>query len=250
MSKHELFRTLEGYAHAYLEEAGAEGGRVDFEELARAYGVTLVKTSGVVPGFRSGDIIGYDETIAEERQRYTLAHEFGHHCLDRYGYENPRDEWAASFVGAAILLPERAFKRALRDLRWDLSRVREVFGCSWEAAARRVIDVKSAILTIVDNGQVTTRTQSTWIGSPHAERPMQVFEVELAREAMRTRDHAWRTDLCRCWYVEGSGGWQRCLLVIGLEEYEEAALGEAWREPVEEPDVIDEEPSEAPWEPA
>lgn len=222
MSKHDLLRDLEGIARAYLEAVRMGDGPTDVRKLARRYGLTLTPTGGKLPGFLADSILAYNETVSDERQRFTIAHELGHHALERHGWENPRDEWAASFVGAAILLPERPFKAALKAHRWDLEKVRAIFGCSWEVAAKRVADVRSSLITVYDNGEITERTQSTWIHQAYAAR-VEPFEHEMIAEALRDRAHIWRSDLCRAWFCPGADGWQRVILVVGLEEFEERA---------------------------
>lgn len=202
----------------------------DLKRLARCYGLTVVETSGRAKGLRAGEFIGFDETISLERQRFTLAHELAHFALEEHGYTNERDEWAADFVGAAILLPERPFKRALHRFRWDLGQITAYFGCSWEVAARRIADTKSAIVTIIDNGKTTARVQGPWIQRPYAAEPMRLFEVEMALEAKRAGAHIYVDDLCRAWWVPGDDGWERTILVIGIEEFERLAKREWQRE--------------------
>jgi hypothetical protein len=233
MSLHDLLRDLEGIARAMLEHVGMEGGPVDLRLLADCYGIDLVPTRGELAGFLADDAIGYDETAPEPRQRFVIAHELGHLALFHYGWPDHRDEWAASVVAGALLCPERPFKVLVKRHGYDLERITSTFGCSWEVAARRIVETRSAILTIYDwppepedgerpAGEITTRTQATWIHQPYAER-VEPFEHAMIEEALRERAHVWHSDLCRAFYVAGADGWERVIVLVELEAFEEQA---------------------------
>lgn len=233
MAQYELCLEWSGIARDFLERACSEHEVPNLRRLAAQYGYHVVPVDTLAEVSTWGRVITYCRGVSPERQRRHLAHELAHIAMRLAGYEHPDDEVAADFIGAAIICPERVFKRTLTATRWDLSGLTAAFGCSYELAARRIADVRSSVVTICDHGRVSTRVQSHWIARPYASR-VAPFERAMIDLAMARRAHVYETDLCRAWYLEGEDGWQRVIVVVGLEEFEERAM-----EKESEPDVID-----------
>lgn len=74
-------------AATLLEAAGVEEAPVDVNALAVACGVRVVKllllpaVSGAILEFEDGPVIAVNENQVVGRQRFTVAHELGHHLL-------------------------------------------------------------------------------------------------------------------------------------------------------------------------
>lgn len=74
-------------AAALLEAAGVDEAPVDVDALAVACGVRVVKlvlrdaVSGAILEFEDGPVIAVNESQVVGRQRFTVAHELGHHLL-------------------------------------------------------------------------------------------------------------------------------------------------------------------------
>jgi hypothetical protein len=43
----------------------------------------------------------------------------------------------------------------------------------------------------------------------------------MIAEALETRAHVRRSDLCRAFYVAGADGWERVIVLVELEAFEE-----------------------------
>lgn len=126
-----------------LEGHGTSAPAVPIEEIIRSYDVEirsgdLGQVSGLIARSGSGTIIGVNRTHSRVRQRFTLAHEFGHFLLHqdleshadtdfRVKYRDRKsseatdvEEIEANFFAASVLMPvafldaERAFE-ALGD---------------------------------------------------------------------------------------------------------------------------------------
>jgi hypothetical protein len=221
MSGAELEKSWAGIGRAFLERAGFGDEPTDIRLLAACYGFHLEPVTDLSLVGISGKVITYASGVSLERQRRHIAHELGHVALARHGWP-PQDEVAADYVAAFLLCPERPWKRDVRAFRWDLDRLRRVYCVSWELAARRIADVRGAIVTIADRGEITARVQSPWIHHNYAAEP-EPFERAMIAEAMLLRDHVHRSDLARAWHVPGEDSWQRVILVLGVEEFEQMA---------------------------
>ncbi len=127
---------------------------------------------GLVEGIRktacwTGGVIVVDGTARPSRQAGRMVHELGHFTLDRYNEE--QSERGASAVGAAILVPRRALDSALKRRGGDFEAVRADFEhASAELLARRIVDVREAVVTIADGRRIRARVSSPWLPEPRA----------------------------------------------------------------------------------
>lgn len=110
-------------ADELLEKAGIEEPPVPVEALARTCGVLVIAStmpdelSGLVFGVEPGAVIGVNEGHSENRRRFSIAHELGHHLLshhDRFHIDisegdPPGYDWeterAANEFAADLLMP-------------------------------------------------------------------------------------------------------------------------------------------------
>jgi Zn-dependent peptidase ImmA (M78 family) len=147
---------------------------VDVEALADLLDIAVVRRrfdDGEVSGmlFRGGsrDVIGVNSTHADVRQRFTIAHELGHHALHpgrelildvpvRVNYRDrtssmatDREEIEANAFAAALLMPERMVREQLdrqpEDTRKDpdstAEALAEIFHVSPAALGFRLINL-------------------------------------------------------------------------------------------------------------
>jgi len=140
------FQELESRASKLLRESGLESPPVDLVALAKKLRVTVeqqdlgASVSGlVVRGPDGRVVIGVNASHHPNRQRFTIAHEIGHHLLhkgsatvfvdnhmvhfrddDRTPGADPREVEANAFA-AALLMPEPWLRKDLRRESRDLS---------------------------------------------------------------------------------------------------------------------------------
>jgi hypothetical protein len=146
--------TWEGVAASFLEPIGVDEP-LDPRLLCVPYELELVpmgERSGSSACTR-GAYVKFPALALPQRQSGIVAHELGHVAL-RLAGEDWHDEQAASFVGAAILVPRRPLLRALRRHGANLDALRPIFEhASPELLARRVADVGEYACTVVYGGR-------------------------------------------------------------------------------------------------
>lgn len=111
-------------------------------------------------------IIFVDVRARAERVQGTVAHELGHFALDRAGEADSED--AASYIGAALIAPRPIVAGHVRHAGpLDLAGLRAACpNASTTLLARRVSEVRDAVVSIVDHGRVRARVASPWLPRP------------------------------------------------------------------------------------
>jgi len=196
-------------ARALHDETGADAP-INAMVLARAAGLELRPTIGAV-GSLMGDVIRYDPTARHVRQHGQVAHELAHWALREYGEPEDDVEPAARYLAGALMLPRREFDRDLSATNWCLDSLRaKHLNPSAEMIARRITQLRDAVVTIFDQGRASKRFASPWMGESLP--CLSTWERELADRALRDERTAWRGDLCYAAPVI-DGGWRRVVLV-------------------------------------
>lgn len=130
------------------------GGRVDVEDTLL---LDSEQTGSLfVDGPSSFRIIVPSHT-SPERDRFTVAHEFGHFVLHylwqrqknpdypekviAYRRGSERIEWEANWFAAAFLMPSKSFRETFSEFEGDIWSVAEVFQVSTKAAEIRAKDL-------------------------------------------------------------------------------------------------------------
>ncbi len=220
---HELDMECAGAARFLLDSVGSPVPPIDPFEVASEWGLMVCWTEG-----RSCLI---DQTIfvekhdSIERRRWDCAHELGHYIAWHVGLPH-KDERVANGIASATLLPDRHIKGDLSRTAWDLAELVPLYQVSWEVMARRIPLVKSSVVTIVDNGEIWFRRRSRWLsgpGGPHPRR-LEAWEERLAVQAAGGEEHI-RPDNLVAAYSVPSPGWDRVVLVAGVEEWEKRTWG-------------------------
>jgi hypothetical protein len=128
-----------------------------------------------------------------ERQQWAVAHEIGeqfaHRVFALLGVspaEAAADarERVANALAGRLLLPSRCFSADALELQWDLPVLKQQYAtASHELIARRMLDFDPAIIiTVFDNGRITSRTTNI----RHRPAPLSNLEQGCQRQAHET----------------------------------------------------------------
>lgn len=178
--------TLEGIAREALESTCASAP-VDAFGLADALGLTVRAWPG------HGALLDYDgasvflttRPTRPTRQHGLVAHELGHFLLREHREQD--DELAARYLAGALIVPREELDRDLRRLGLSIVALRaKHVNASHEMIARRITQLRSAIVTIIDDGRVTARAASPWLPVPRPQVPP--WELDLAARAIESRE--------------------------------------------------------------
>ncbi|MDH5492945.1 MAG: ImmA/IrrE family metallo-endopeptidase [Myxococcales bacterium] len=213
------YKELYGVARWLVEEVGMNDTvPVDIEALCYSWQIRLVPVASRAKTSTDGQQIFYDSRLPAWRRRSDIAHELAHLAISWNGL--PDDEESVGHVAAAILCPDRPFKRDLAASRWDLAKLQPIYGCSWELTARRVVDVVPSIVTIIDNGRQTRREQSRWLNTFFGHR-MTPLERSIATLAAQSGEHVYAENLITAYALPNpEGTWMRVIVLCGAEELE------------------------------
>ena len=204
---------LESIALSVHRETGLDDPPVDAFELAALCGMTL-RPARNGRGFASDSVIAYPARSRRVRQHGVIAHELGHWALRWAGEDD--SEQGADYLAGALLLPRRCLDTDLKNS-WDFSllRARHV-NVSAEMLARRITQVRDAVATIIDHGQVKSRVTSPWINGRQWKR-MSRWERNLADQALETEETVYGDELCYAVPVI-EGTWRRVVVVCEAEQ--------------------------------
>jgi hypothetical protein len=182
-------------ARSLLAETSLDHPPQDAFRLASACGLTLVPA----PGNRGAlDFVTmrltYPARTRRVHQHGVIAHELGHFALDHYGEVQSED--GADWVGAALMLPAAGFDADLKASAWDFQALRAKHpNCSASMIARRIVQRREAVATVVDQGRVTLRVSSPWLEDPRLRR-LSAWERLLVDEALAENLTVHGDDLC------------------------------------------------------
>ncbi len=136
--------------------------------------------------FRKGDTwyILVNKFDHFERKCFTIAHELAEIELDgRDDLGLDERHRRANIMAAEILLPDAVFRNHVFNS--PLPELKRLFpACSFEVIARRILQFRRGVLTILDNGEITLRTASENLNYPSL--PSQ-FEMETIKECYKIR---------------------------------------------------------------
>jgi hypothetical protein len=206
------FAVWEGVARAAHDATGIDAPVSAFD-LATAYGLTCIpdERGGA---FLDGDDVHYDGRARPVRQHGLVAHEVAHYLLRRHGEDDP--EPAARYTAGALMLPRRAYDRDLRETAWDLHELRRRHpNASAELCARRIAELRDAVVTILDAGKVRARVGSPWSSAPRAR--LTPLERELADAALTSGEVQRANDLLAAWPLF-DGRWRRVIVVAEAQQ--------------------------------
>lgn len=200
----------EGVADGLLRATGLDQPPQDAFALASCCGIDLRpwERSG---GRLDGDVLFYPGAARLQRQHGVVAHELGHWALD-WARED-QSEQGANYVGGALMLPRAGFDRDLRATAWNLDALRaKHLNCSAEMIARRIVELREAVVTIIDDGKVRARVYSPWLGTPTKLKRLTPIERDLVDGALGTGEVQRADDLLAA-YPLIEGRWRRVIVV-------------------------------------
>lgn len=210
-----------------LERPGLDEPPVSARALAHAWQMRLMPARDRVHLCSTDEIIFFDPDVPPHRRAGDTFHELGHCGLRWTNYQcasSEEEERFAGYLAGALACPRRPFLRDLQRARWDLAQIVPRYAVSWEIVARRVADVRSAAVCIVDNLDDVKRCVSPWI-SGRVGREVTPFELELARETAMANDHVYDSNLMTGYAIPASDTpWMRVITVCGIEELEARML--------------------------
>lgn len=152
--------TIEAEAEGILRGAGFEpDDPPPIEQLAAAL-VTVVEHRGLsaparfVAALRE---LWVNPRLSPRRRAWAIAHELGERHLVRQRYVGDDVEQRANAIGAALLVPAPALRRAVRDLGRRLPELAAVFGVTQSIVALRLGEVTGSPLALVIDTRVAVR---------------------------------------------------------------------------------------------
>jgi hypothetical protein len=205
------YNACEQVARAVHNATGIDAP-VDALELAAACGLELRHARGRAK-LRDG-VIYFDPTARHVRQQGQVVHETAHYVLRFHGVTDT--EQAVGYTAAALMLPPRRYDQDLERTAWDLEQLSKLHpNVSWQMLARRVSDRREAVVTVLDQGRVSSRVASPWLPEPPAR--MTAVERELADAALETEQPQRANDLLAA-YPLIDGPHRRVIVVADLRQ--------------------------------
>jgi hypothetical protein len=184
----------EAAALALQQEFCLDGPPVDAFEIAEVCGLRLVPSSERRSSLSPQGELRYPISECRVRQQSIVAYQMGHWTLHWSG--NNDSIQGAHWVAGALMLPKLHFDRDLRTTSWDLRELRaKHLNVSVEMIARRIVQLRDAVVTIFDHGRVKARVASPWLGGQF--KRLSRFELNLAEicfeteEVLRTGELLW-----------------------------------------------------------
>lgn len=154
--------TLERIATSTLIATGYEEPPVDALDLAECCGLDVRWRRG--PGHMMGRVIYCDPQARTERQHGNVAHEVAHALLRERSLDD--DEQSVRYLAACLLVPRDSLVADIAAGACLVSLRERHVNASHELIARRIADVREAVITIYDEGRMRTRLTSPWLGKP------------------------------------------------------------------------------------
>lgn len=205
----------EGVAIGVLRQLHDPDPPISAFALAKALGLR-VQSAPISHARLVGDVVQINVKVRRERQHGLIAHELGHWALRRAG--EPDGEMAASYVGAALMLPRTPFQADLRATGWDLRQLRaKHVNCSAELIARRIVTLRDAVVSIWDNGRLKGRVWSPWL--PEGYRRISAFERRLAADVL-DRGETIEAGPLLWGFAVFENTWRRAITVCEAEQLE------------------------------
>ncbi len=163
--------------------------------------------------FLDGEDIHYDGSTRLVKQHGDVVHEIAHYVLRENSVLDT--EPAVAYTAGALMLPRGAFDRDLRATGWKLDQLRARHpNVSAQMIARRVTELRPAIITVLDQNRVTARVASPWI-DPLPQ--LTALERELADAALVTGEMQSVSELLYA-YPLIDGPHRRVILIADAEQ--------------------------------
>ncbi|AKF08858.1 hypothetical protein DB32_006007 [Sandaracinus amylolyticus] len=205
----------EGTAARALERAKV-GAPVSAFELAKGLGLEIEAWSGAGAELDAdAQVIRVNPRVRLVRRHGLIAHECGHWVLRIEGDDS---EKGARYLAGAMLLPRWDFDLDLKRTAWSLLKLRDRHpNASAEMIARRIVEVREAVATIIDNGRVTSRVFTPGLMVEPRLRRVSRWERGLADQALEAGAEVRGDELCYAVPLV-DGPWRRVIVVCEAEQ--------------------------------
>ena len=188
---------LNSVAEDLLLELGiSEPTEIDLEAIAESCGATVcyVELTGCeasIIGVGDRAFINVNKNAKKERQRFSIAHELGHWCVDRgtvashastsstyiQKWSKNDPEVRANKFAAELLMPSFMLKPLIRSKEVSIKTTKQIskdFNCSLTASAIRLVQLtdKPSLVLLTSGSSVLWQFRSEtvpskfWVGSP------------------------------------------------------------------------------------
>jgi hypothetical protein len=175
----------EASALALRREFCLSGPPVNAFEIAEVCGLKLVPSLERRSSLSPQGELRYPTSEYRVRQQGIVAHQMGHWTLRWLGEKD--SDRGAHWVAGALMLPKLHFDRDLWTTSWDLRELRaKHLNVSAEMIARRIVQLRDAVVTIFDHGRVKVRVASPWLGGQF--KRLSRFERNLAEICFETEE--------------------------------------------------------------
>ena len=192
---------------------------VDVFALAQSRGITILEEEPVRENIRGAALRKEDSWYilvnrydSFERMCFTIAHEIAEIELDeRDDLSLDEKHLRANIRAGEILLPDEIFKKSVYTS--SLPELKSYFpACSFEVIARRILRFRQAVLTILDNGEITLRTATDQMNHPSLPT---AFEMKIIKECYQLKSEIKRNYdnlSLEAYYIDLHSGIERVIL--------------------------------------
>lgn len=151
-----------------------------------------------------------DPEVWRHRIRFGIAHELWELAMPEVRCTWPEGaDRVYQACASELLLPRAWLRRALQDRGPDPIQMARAYDVSAEAAGRSILDVDDCVLTIVDDGAVTTRCASRGFCYPRQPFYTELLTIDRAMETWLPCEERSGMLRVRAWPVEPVGAVRR-----------------------------------------
>jgi hypothetical protein len=216
---HQTLLDAHGAARFALDSIHAGDGPTDPFEMLDAWFVPWAYWKG--PSTMRGGVVLIDERKTSAGHRWDAAHELGHIFAGHCGLD-PRSETIANIIAASILMPDGPWKRDLDASEWDLEALIQLYGVSFEVAARRASEVRGAVCSAWEGERLVARWRSPWLHARgYSSKRVPAWEREIAMDCQRDVCHL-REGEARAWWAP-----HRVFVVTPVEVWESLLIAQS-----------------------
>jgi len=220
----EMVRAVDEVVCECLDVAGINQPPVDPAEVAHALGL-VTQRDAALPGRGERRTIGGQSLILirperrDERECFAIAHEIGEEVaagrvIERLGLDDETTRWReelANRFAARLLCPSHWLRECIAERGDDLRLLKEEFAtASHEVIARQLLVLEMpTVITVIDNGAVTSR-----LGNTSCPRRLSEQEQDVWQVAQRTgvdQDQQCGNLRVQAWAIH-EADWQREIL--------------------------------------
>jgi len=228
---------LEAVAEDLLEEAGIMAPPVDAAHIARRLRIMVAIDRSLQPRGMHKRLSGRSSIFVRpddrpERLQWAVAHELGESTAYRVCEKlmlpdedvaaADRETWA-NLLAARLMLPRQWFFEDATRLNGDVLELKTIYRTSsHEAIAWRLLDLpRPTVITIFDQGHITSRRANTGFSPPQLE-TLEKNCWQDVHQVQKARAHCQSGLQVQCWPVHEAGWRREILRTTTLDEFADA----------------------------